>query len=168
MLKIQGQPKVWMGDKITAKVGVAVAAGALDITAISKASPAVITDVAHGMTSGDVATIDAGDMVELTSGEYEVTVVSVDTFSVVIDSTAFTTYTTGGTWTLLETDEATVTLSMDGQSVAVDDLNSVDYNDIAVGDWCVSPVTVLAVTGAGDWEIISAANFTKFLVANGG
>ena len=75
----------------------AIDLGVKTITAISKAAAAVVTSAGHGYTSADTVHIVAGDMVELTTGDYVITVIDVDTFSIPVDSTAFTTYTTGGT-----------------------------------------------------------------------
>jgi len=166
MLKIQGQPKVWMGDVISAIAGTATATTGT-ITGASKAAACVITDVAHGLDTGDVVGISAVvGMVELNGLEAVITKLTADTFSIPVDSQAFTTYTSAGTWTLMETDEGTVTLTMDGQEILLEGL--ADWSAVAVGDYCISPVTVLAVTGAADWEIVSAATFAKYLIAQGG
>ncbi len=70
------------------------------ITAVSKASPAVVTtDVAHGLTTGDtVKIVDmAAGMVELNNIQTTITSVTNTTFQLDnIDSSAFTTYTSGG------------------------------------------------------------------------
>jgi hypothetical protein len=85
----------------------AVAPTAKNITAITKANPAVITSTAHGLLDGQIVTIAAvGGMTEI-NGTYYVTGVTTNTFSVAtldgvtVNSTAFTTYTSGGTATTL-------------------------------------------------------------------
>ncbi len=67
------------------------------ITAISKATAAVVTITGHGYSTGDVIAITHGDMVELPEGSYIITKLTADTFSIPVNSTTFTTYTTGGT-----------------------------------------------------------------------
>lgn len=75
------------------------------ITVISKADPCEITvSAAHGLSAGDHVYINAGDMTELTTGAYIVGSVPSTTKITIqnvggndIDSTAYTTYTTGGT-----------------------------------------------------------------------
>lgn len=69
------------------------------ITGITKANPCVITVAAHGFQTGDVVTLAAiGGMVQLNGLTVPVKVLTENTFSVVdIDSTAYTTYTNGGT-----------------------------------------------------------------------
>jgi len=70
------------------------------ITGASKASPCVITDVAHGLTTGDKVHIyDVAGMTELNDREYTVTVIDADSFSLDSeDSSDYTAYTSGGTW----------------------------------------------------------------------
>jgi hypothetical protein len=72
------------------------------ITGITKANPAVVTAVAHGFTDGDSVYIaGVGGMVEAdtrtSNTAYTVAGATTDTFQLSgINSTAFTTYTTGG------------------------------------------------------------------------
>ncbi len=77
---------------------------ATTITGASKADPCVITDVAHGYVAGDEVFINSvGGMTELNGKSYLVkSALTVDTFDITdvdaadIDSTGFTTYTSGG------------------------------------------------------------------------
>lgn len=68
------------------------------ITGATKANPAVITSVAHGLSTGDIIEIyDVSGMVELNDIQYTITVLTVDTFELDgVNSTGFTTYTSGG------------------------------------------------------------------------
>lgn len=75
------------------------------ITGISKAATCTVTCVGHGYSAGDtIYIVNVGGMVELNNLRVKVkTVLTADTFTiraydadVVIDSTNFTTYTTGG------------------------------------------------------------------------
>ena len=67
--------------------------GALTITDISLANPTLLTDVAHGLSDGDVvaaadfAGVDAGD---INGNEYVVMFVTDDTFAIGLDSTDLT------------------------------------------------------------------------------
>jgi hypothetical protein len=76
-----------------------------NISAATSASPIVITDVAHGLTSGQVVAIAdmPGDFVALNGNTYTVTVLTADTFSVPVDGSAFAAYSTGGSWTRVST-----------------------------------------------------------------
>lgn len=57
---------------------------------VSKANPAVVTSVAHGLTSGQAVTIAGATAGWVTiNGTRVVTVVTADTFSVAVDSTGF-------------------------------------------------------------------------------
>ena len=73
------------------------------ITGASKSDPCVITSPAHGLYTGQMVTIrGVMGMTQLnTSAYYRITVVNVNQFSIDIDSTDFTTYTSGGRWILL-------------------------------------------------------------------
>lgn len=77
-----------------------------DITGITKANPAVITSVAHGLTTGDSVTIFAVGRNGISGGTpgmtamnsatpVVATVITADTFSVPINSTGFVTFTDG-------------------------------------------------------------------------
>ena len=69
-----------------------------NISAVTKASPGSVTSAAHGFTTGDeIAFFDVGGMTELEANGYTITVVDVDTFTIGVDSSAFTTFTSGGT-----------------------------------------------------------------------
>ena len=79
------------------------------ITGITKANPAVVTDVAHGLTTGDKVSITGvGGMVQINNFVYTVTVTSADLFTLtydngtVVNSSGFGTYTSGGTWEKLK------------------------------------------------------------------
>jgi hypothetical protein len=89
-------------SKYRTSVKVATAAGAVkNISAITKASPMVVTSTAHGLTVGTVV-VFAGivGMTELNGAAGVVTVQNTDTLTFGgIDSTNFTTYTSGGTAT---------------------------------------------------------------------
>lgn len=87
------------GVDLEATIGGVDPGAAQTITAISKANPAVVTIADHTFLTGQTVTIaDVGGMVEITDGDYTVTRIDDDTFSLDgINSTAYTTFTTGGT-----------------------------------------------------------------------
>jgi uncharacterized protein (TIGR02217 family) len=67
------------------------------ITAITKANPGVVTVTGHGRTTGDVIYLSSiGGMVELNGVAVTITVIDSDTFSIGVDTTTYTTYTSGG------------------------------------------------------------------------
>lgn len=75
------------------------------ITGATAANPVVITSVGHGLTSGDYVFITGVvGMTQLNGNTYKITVIDANTFSLQnyaganIDGTAFTAYTSGGTW----------------------------------------------------------------------
>ena len=71
---------------------------AKNITAASQANPCQITAAGHGYATGDNIFIqNVGGMVELNNKYYVVTYVGVDTFTIGVNSTAYTAYTSGGT-----------------------------------------------------------------------
>lgn len=87
------------GQGLTLKIG--TTASAKTITAITKANPGVITSTAHGLTNGQV--IGVSGVVGMTeiNGLYGVVVnATTNTFSLAgINTTAFSTYTSGGSAT---------------------------------------------------------------------
>ena len=74
------------------------------ITAVTEADPAVVTAVAHGFAHGDQVQLDGlGGMVELNERSFLVVNPTADTFELnAEDSSAHTTYTSGGTATKLQ------------------------------------------------------------------
>lgn len=88
-------------SKYRTAVKVATAQGAAkNITAITKAASAVVTSSAHGLTVGTVVVFAAvGGMIELNDLVGVITAQDANTFTLNIDSSAFTAYTSGGTAT---------------------------------------------------------------------
>ena len=71
----------------------------IDITGISKANPGIITtSAAHGLVAGDLITIhDVEGMTEMNDKIYYVaTIPTTTTFTVGVNTTGYTTYTSGG------------------------------------------------------------------------
>lgn len=85
-----------VGSKVQVQTGLGTARS---ITAITKANPGVVTATAHGFVTGDVVLFAGiGGMVELNAREYMIERVDANSFRLVgVDTTNFTTYTTGGT-----------------------------------------------------------------------
>jgi hypothetical protein len=75
--------------------------GAKTVTAISKGYPCIVTSTAHGFAAGDRVTFaSVGGMTELNGNSYVIEYVTANTFSLhKVDSTSYTTYTSGGTAT---------------------------------------------------------------------
>lgn len=67
------------------------------ISAITKATQAVVTSTSHGLAVGDFVIIEGGDMTEIIGTIARVTAVSGNDVTLNVDSTSFTTYTSGGT-----------------------------------------------------------------------
>lgn len=70
-----------------------------DISAATKASPCQVTATGHGLISSgtcEVVIKDASGMTELNDTEYTATYVDADNVTLGIDSSAYTTYTSGG------------------------------------------------------------------------
>lgn len=70
-----------------------------NITAVTKANPAQVTCNGHGYTTGQEVFIDnVGGMTELNGRQFKITVVDANNFTLNgVDSTNYTTYTSGGT-----------------------------------------------------------------------
>lgn len=70
----------------------------IDVTGITKASPAVVTAPAHGLSTGNSVRFDSiVGMTQLNGNAYTITVINANSFSLDgVDSTFFNTYVTGG------------------------------------------------------------------------
>jgi hypothetical protein len=67
------------------------------VTAITRANPGSVTSVAHGLSTNDeVHFHGVGGMTEVNGNGYTVTKVNADTFTIGVDTSAFTTFTTAG------------------------------------------------------------------------
>lgn len=76
---------------------------ALSITGITKANPGSVTIVGHGLKTGmRVSLASIGGMTELNGQDVTVTRTGADTFTIGVDTTGYTTYTSGGTATVEE------------------------------------------------------------------
>lgn len=86
----------WQGSKV--EISTAFDSTAKDITAITKANPAVVTSTAHGLQDGAVVEITGVvGMTELNGRRFVVESLTTDTFALVgVDSTGYGTYTSGG------------------------------------------------------------------------
>ena len=68
------------------------------ITGITKANPGVISATAHGFANGDKVFLSGiGGMTQLNGQVVTVTVVNANSFSIGVNTTSYTTYTSGGT-----------------------------------------------------------------------
>lgn len=83
----------------TVTAGAVVSGAAKTITGATNADPIVITATAHGMTSGEVATIAAVGGNTAANGTWKITKIDADTFSIPVAGSGV--YTSGGTatWT---------------------------------------------------------------------
>lgn len=72
--------------------------GTQSITGVTQANPAVVTVTSHGLATGDRVRIKSvGGMTQLNDYTFPVTVLTANTFSIGVDSTAYGAYTSGGT-----------------------------------------------------------------------
>lgn len=90
-----------LGDNLKAAWSV-VSSTEIAVTAATLANPVSITATAHGLTTGDSVVIrDVAGMVEINDAAFVVTVVDANTFTLdAEDGTGYTTYTSGGVFTV--------------------------------------------------------------------
>lgn len=70
------------------------------ISGATQANPVAITATAHGLSTGDTVLINSViGMTELNGLQHQVTVTGVNTFTIPVDGTGFTAYSSGGTAT---------------------------------------------------------------------
>jgi len=66
---------------------------------VTLSNPCIITSANHGLlTNDEISAEQVGGTTQLNSNNYTVTFIDINTFSINVDSTAFTPYTTGGYW----------------------------------------------------------------------
>lgn len=71
------------------------------ITGITNANPGVVTSANHGLINGTSVVIKSvGGMTQINGQIVTVTVLTANTFSIGVNTTAYGVYTSGGTWTL--------------------------------------------------------------------
>lgn len=68
------------------------------ITGASNANPTVITSVGHNLTTGVKVTISGVGGNTGANGTFDVTVIDSNTFSIAVDTSLGSAYTSGGTW----------------------------------------------------------------------
>lgn len=88
------------GEIVTARIGVGeVRAGNITVSAITKANPGVVTATAHGFSNGDTVVFvmpsTGASMAQLDHWNVTATVTDADHFSIGVDTTSFTTFTSG-------------------------------------------------------------------------
>lgn len=75
-----------------------------NITNVTQANPAQVTSPNHNLKTGSIITIqNVVGMTQLNGNTYTVTVVDANNFKLNVDSTGFTAYSSGGTWSSLNT-----------------------------------------------------------------
>jgi len=147
------------------------------ILSISKdANGAVVeTDAAHGLSVGDVVVIDGGDMTEITTataGGVSVTAVGDATHFTLgsIDSSGYTTYSTGGTWSSA-TDEVTAARAVTGLTLYTstdvtegvkDAQGAAAVAGVPVVEGFFTPASLLTDTLVYDWEITKAVGALQY------
>lgn len=83
---------------VTTRTRLARLAAAKTITGATAANPVMITSAAHGYATNDFVKLEnLGGMVEVNDRFFSITVLTANTFSIGVDGTAFTAYTSGGT-----------------------------------------------------------------------
>jgi hypothetical protein len=124
------------------------------ITGISKANPAVVTAAAHGFSNGDEVTIvGVVGMVEVNGNTYVVAGAATNTFQLTdTNSTAFTTYVSGGSAILEE--------RLDSIEFILED--SADDSSFAA----IASVTITAPVVAGIRTPIAAGTKVEFRLPN--
>lgn len=167
----------------TLKIKNAKAAAAKTITGATKADPCKITCVGHGMVTGDVVFIEAVEgMTEVNDRVYTITKTGDDDFTLDgVDSTSYTTYTTGGTANLYRFPSSSyypeAVTFFEERLVFARDLTvtlskSADYNDFVLGTndddsceytllsdkvnlikWMCAQDYILIGTQGGEWRL---------------
>lgn len=122
---------------------------AVNITGVTKANPAVVTATAHGFSNGDVVVIaSVGGMTELNNRIFTVANVTANTFELSgINSSSYTTYTSGGT--AAEIVKLTTTYTQD----ELDELQFAQVNDVLYIAHENHPLSKLSRTSHTAWTL---------------
>ena len=99
------------------------------VSAVTEANPGSVTAVAHGFSTGDeVGFLSVGGMTELNGNGYTITVVNADTFTIGVNTSGFTTFTSGGK-VYLNTDASAFTAYTSGGKArkTVTSLSNIDH-----------------------------------------
>lgn len=122
---------------------------AVNITGITKANPAVVTSNAHGFSNGDVVVIaSVGGMTELNNRIFTVANVTANTFELSgVNSSSYTTYTSGGT--AAEIVKLTTTYTAD----ELDELQFAQVNDVLYIAHEAHPLSKLSRTSHTAWTL---------------
>jgi hypothetical protein len=141
------------------------------VTAATQANPGVITIASHGLADGDkVVFASVGGMTELnTGGVYTVTVVTANTFSIGVDTSGYSAYTSGGTATEVGT----------GRIINIDEADYITIADNQVKLWAVEGIylddctqtkvhdnTITEYPGAGTYSIQTVTSDTSVVIHN--
>lgn len=164
--------------------------GSVPITNITKANPAVVTAAGHGFTNGQLVTIlGVVGMTQVNNLTFTGTVIDADHFSLGVNSTGYSTYTSGGSATGPGEGHNKVTLYADnvvrapsgskpggGQAWAINTVSTWDSGapqssghgyelDVNVNnahyDTLNPAVYGLSVTGAGAFRATAAVNISS-------
>lgn len=118
------------------------------VSAVSKANPGVVTATGHGFSNGDkVLLLSIGGMHELNNRIVTVAGATANTFSIGIDTTGYTTYTSGGTASKLVT--VTTTYAAD----ELQDLRFAQYNDVLYITHQLHPLRKLSRVSNTSWTL---------------
>ncbi len=87
------------------------------VTAVTKANPGSVTSADHGFSTGDEVHFHAvGGMTELNANGFTVTVVDANTYTIGVNTSSFTTYTSGGKAFLATNGTAFTAYSAEGEA----------------------------------------------------
>jgi hypothetical protein len=142
------------------------------ITGITQASPGEVTTGSNHLlqTNQYVTLTGVGGMIEVNNKTYNITVTAANKFTIGVDTTDYTTYTTGGTWetddTSLEPNKTivpgTVIITMPGPIVFTDQgngtLTSITTGNSGVINYVTGNITLTTTAGAG----VSTVTFSYY------
>lgn len=124
-----------------------------DISAVTKANPAVVTSTGHGLSTGaEILITGVVGMTELNGNTYRIVIIDGDTFRLDgIDSKSYSNYTSGGVW-ILNGDTLKYKVTANNRDTFEESLSGLSSTTISITGVTQAKPAVVTLSGAHNLE----------------